>query len=65
MQWLTECIDFMGQRIPGRRSSILYNENERFPNVLVLMREIRRVLESEEERSCLDGEYIIYINYYI
>ena len=32
-------------------------ENERFPNVFVLKRGIRRVLESEEERSCLDGEY--------
>ena len=32
-------------------------EKERFPNAFVLTRGIRRVLESEEERSCLDGEY--------
>ena len=33
-------------------------ENERFPNVLVLTRGIRRrVLGSERERSCLNGEY--------
>ena len=31
-------------------------ENERFPNVLVLTCGIRRV-ESERERSCIDGEY--------
>ena len=33
-------------------------ENERFPNVFVLTCGIRKVLESEEERSCLDGEYM-------
>ena len=31
-------------------------ENERCPNVLVFMYGMRRVLESDEERSCLDGE---------
>ena len=31
-------------------------ENERCPNVLVFMCGMRRVLESEEERSCLGGE---------
>ena len=32
-------------------------ENERFLNVFALTCKIRRVFESEEERSCLDGEY--------
>ena len=31
-------------------------ENERCSNVLVFMCGMRRVLESEEEQSCLDGE---------
>ena len=33
-------------------------EHELFPNVLVRTCGIRRVFESEEERRCLDGEYI-------
>ena len=45
--------NFMRQRIPDRRSGV---ENERCPNVLLFMCGMRRVLESEEEQSCLDGE---------
>ena len=32
-------------------------EKERCPNVLVLIRGMRCVLDSEEERSCLDGQH--------
>ena len=31
-------------------------ENERCPTAFVFMCGMQRVLESEEERSCLDGE---------
>ena len=59
MQWLTECLISRGERIPDRRSSIMKMSG--FPNVLVLTCGIRIVLESERERSCLDGEYILYM----
>ena len=45
--------NFTRQRIPDRRSGM---EKRAMSNVLVFMRGMHRVLDSEEERSSLDGE---------
>ena len=47
--------NFLRQRIPDRRGGAAW-ENEQFLNVLVFVCGMHRVLESEEEQSCLDGE---------
>ena len=54
MQWLTEYVLISQGRV--LQTEGLVQENEQCPNDLVFMRGMRRVLESEEERSCLDGE---------
>ena len=53
MQWLTEYSNFTSQRISDRGSCI---GKERCRSALVFMCGMRRVFESEEERSCRDGE---------
>ena len=51
---MTESVLF--HEAENSRQKEQHGENERCPNVLVFMCGMRRVLESEEERSCLDGE---------
>ena len=53
MQWLTQYVQFHETELQTEGAAW---ENERCPNVLVFMCGMRRVLGSEEERSCLDGE---------
>ena len=53
MQWLTICLISLGREFQTEGAAW---ENEQSPNVLVFMCGMRRVLEPEEEQSCLDRE---------
>ena len=53
MQWLTECLKSRGREFQAEGAAW---ENEQCPDVLVFMCRMRRVLESEDKRSCLGGE---------
>ena len=56
MQLLTQLFSFTRQGIPDKRSSIGKRAMPKV-TVLVVTCGMRRVLESEEEQSCLDEEY--------